>query len=61
MVLLLTGWWYVEDRHGRTGWAPATYLGPVVDRARKASSSSKSSIIGKCATTVIAELHMIVN
>eukprot|EP00731_Ephydatia_muelleri_P023390 Em0015g973a len=25
------GWWYVEDSHGRGGWAPATYLKPILD------------------------------
>ena len=23
------GWWYVRDWHGRTGWAPASYLKDV--------------------------------
>ena len=26
------GWWFVEDFHGRAGWAPATYLKPVLDK-----------------------------
>ena len=26
------GWWYVEDSHGRGGWAPATYLKPILDQ-----------------------------
>ena len=37
----------MEDKHGRAGWAPATYLGPVVDRAKQASNSSQSSIVGE--------------
>ena len=47
VVLSSLGWWFVEDKHGRAGWAPATYLGPVVDRAKQASNSNQSSIIGE--------------
>ena len=36
----------MEDRHGRSGWAPATYLGPVVDRAKKDSNPRKSDVVG---------------
>lgn len=25
------GWWYVQDQHGRTGWAPASHLKAVFD------------------------------
>ena len=31
MVLTKPGWWYVEDSHGRGGWAPATFLKPILD------------------------------
>lgn len=37
----------MEDRHGRCGWAPATYLGPVVDRAKKDTNPRQSDIVGK--------------
>ena len=47
VVLSLLGWWFVEDKHGRAGWAPATYLGPVVDRAKQASNPSQNSIVGE--------------
>ena len=25
------GWWYVQDQHGRSGWAPATYFQTIYD------------------------------
>ena len=37
----------MEDRHGRAGWAPATYLGPVVDQTKQASNSNQNSIVGE--------------
>ena len=28
------GWWFVEDHHGRSGWVPASYLRPLLDKER---------------------------
>lgn len=26
-----SGWWYVQDEHGRVGWAPASHLKVIFD------------------------------
>lgn len=28
--ICLSGWWFVADDNGKQGWAPATYLEPLV-------------------------------
>lgn len=42
----------MEDRHGRSGWAPATYLGPVVDRTKKTGKPVHNIIVGEPLLTV---------
>ena len=34
------GWWYVEDSHGKGGWAPATFLKPILDPELGKNTSS---------------------
>lgn len=42
--VLISGWWYVEDLHGRSGWAPASFLKPVLDKGHQ----KNRDVVGKC-------------
>ena len=55
---LISGWWYVEDLHGRSGWAPASFLKPVLDKGHQRNGD----VVGKCPgwRQLEIELHSLV-
>ena len=36
----------MEEKHGRSGWAPATFLGPVVRGKKEKSDTFENGIVG---------------
>ena len=38
------GWWYVEDHRGRSGWVPASYLHPLLDKERPCVTNGEKII-----------------
>ena len=42
------GWWYVQDQHGRAGWAPASHFKAIIDNSEYKPEDIKiEDVIGR--------------